>query len=126
MSFTRYHDDPCRIQKQLQEFTGPGRYMLNKPGQGEKPNFMEDPYIRLQEWGANLMTNCVDVESNLKGLSQLINKDCIPNNEYIQSTVKSSLIKSYTAVLHCLSKSKHTHVITASLIGVSFLSNIVD
>ena len=25
MSFTRFHDDPCRIKKQMQELTGPGR-----------------------------------------------------------------------------------------------------
>ena len=29
MSFTRFHDDPCRIEKQLQESTGTGKYMLN-------------------------------------------------------------------------------------------------
>ena len=28
----RFHDDPCRINKQLQESTDPGRYMLNVPG----------------------------------------------------------------------------------------------
>ena len=32
MSFTRFHDDNCRIEKQLQELTGTGRYMLNTPG----------------------------------------------------------------------------------------------
>ena len=36
MAFTRFHDDPCRINKQLQESTGTGRYMLNVPGNGEK------------------------------------------------------------------------------------------
>ena len=34
MSFTRFHDDPCRIEKQMQESTGLGKYMLNVPGNG--------------------------------------------------------------------------------------------
>ena len=70
MSFTRFHDDPCRIAKQLQESTGPGRYALDVPGNGPKPCFMEDPFVRLQRWGANLMTNPVDLESSLLGLSE--------------------------------------------------------
>ena len=32
MSFTRFHDDPARIQKQLQESTDQGNYMINVPG----------------------------------------------------------------------------------------------
>ena len=31
MSFTRFHDDPCRIQKQLQETTDVGKYILDVP-----------------------------------------------------------------------------------------------
>jgi len=87
MSFTRFHDDPCRINKQLQESTDLGRYMLNVPGNGDKPCFMEDPYIRLQKWGANLHSNTINLESELIGLS--INKnnrnntrDCINKNEH--------------------------------------------
>ena len=49
MAFTRFHDDPCRIEKQLQETTGIGRYMLNVPGNGDKPMFMDDPFIRMQK-----------------------------------------------------------------------------
>ena len=37
MSFTRFHDDPCRMLKQLQESTDIGFYHLNVPGNGEKP-----------------------------------------------------------------------------------------
>ena len=70
MSFTRFHDDPCRIAKQLQESTGTGKYMLNVPGNGDKPCFMEDPFCRLQKWGANLQTNSINLESDLLGLSR--------------------------------------------------------
>ena len=65
MAFTRFHDDPCRIKKQLQESTGAGRYMLNKPGWGANPCFMDDPYIRMEQWGANLQTNTINLESDL-------------------------------------------------------------
>ena len=73
MSFTRFHDDPCRIHKQLQESTGPGRYMLDVPGNGPKPCFMEDPFIRLQKWGANLQTNTINLESELQGRTKKLN-----------------------------------------------------
>jgi len=78
MSFTRFHDDPCRIEKELQESTGPGRYVLNVPGNGDKPCFMEDPYIRMQQWGANLRTNPVLIESELMGLNRTnTTRDCM-------------------------------------------------
>ena len=92
MSFTRFHDDPCRIKKELQESTGPGKYMLNVPGNGDKPCFQEDPYIRLQQWGANLMTNSINLESDLKGLTRSTNNDCISKNNYKTHAVKSKKV----------------------------------
>jgi hypothetical protein len=91
MSFTRFNDDPCRIKKQNQEATGPGRYMLNKPGWGDKPCFMDDTYIRMQEWGANLRTDSINLESDLMGLSRSLTKDCEKNN-YKTAEVKSQKI----------------------------------
>ena len=77
MAFSRISDDPCRIAKQLQEFTGAGRYMLNVPGNGDKPCYMEDPCIRMQGWGGNLRTNVVELENNLRGLNMPLSRDCI-------------------------------------------------
>ena len=88
MAFTRFHDDPCRINKQLQESTGLGRYMLNVPGNGSKPLYMDDPFIRMQKWGGNLMTNTVNLESDLFGLSRNTNRDDIQSNEYRINAVK--------------------------------------
>ncbi len=51
MAFTRFNDDRCRVEKQLQESTDPGRYMLDVPGNGTRPCFMEDPFSRLDRWG---------------------------------------------------------------------------
>ena len=76
MAFTRIHDDPCRIAKEVQESTGAGRYTLNVPGNGDKPCYMEDPYIRLQGWGGNLRTNAVELENDLRGLSRPLSRDC--------------------------------------------------
>ena len=48
MAFTRFNYDECRTKKKLQQQTGPSRYILNVPGNGSKPCFMDDPQIRLQ------------------------------------------------------------------------------
>jgi hypothetical protein len=90
MSFTRFHDDPCRIKKQLQETTDIGRYMLDVPGNGIKPCFMEDPFIRLQKWGANLRSNTINMESALLGINHSSSRDylsdqtSLPSNKPIQ------------------------------------------
>ena len=59
MSFTRYHDEICRIEKQLQESTDPGKYIFTTPGNGDKPCYFNNPHIRLQKWGDNLNTNTI-------------------------------------------------------------------
>ena len=79
MSFTRFHNDPCRIKKQLLELKQQENYMPNVPGNGTHPCFMEDPYIRLQKWGANLHNNTINLENSLLGLDSKLSKDCIEN-----------------------------------------------
>ena len=108
MSFTRFHDDPCRINKQLQESTDPGRYMLNVPGNGDKPYYIEDPYIRIQGWGANLRTNTINLESNLKGLNQPLSRDCLQNN-YVKTAVNSSPISYPSTQPSFVEQSRVTH-----------------
>ena len=108
MSFTRFHDDPCRINKQLQESTDPGRYMLNMPGNGDKPYYIEDPYIRIQGWGANLRTNTINLESNLKGLNQPLSRDCLQNN-YLKTAVNSSPISYPSTQPSFVEQSRVTH-----------------
>ena len=87
MSFTRFHDDKSRIEKQLQESTGLGKYMINVPGNGDKPHYMEDPFIRMQKWGGNLQTNTINLESDLRGLTRQINRDHIKKNSYLNTPV---------------------------------------
>ena len=82
MSNTRFFYDPCRTIKQLQQSTDPGRYILNVPGNGDKPSYMEDPHIRMQKWGANLQTNCINVESDLRGMTRQVGRDCLGKDNY--------------------------------------------
>jgi hypothetical protein len=82
MALTRYNYDECRTKKLLQESTGPGRYMLNKPGNVDssgKPCFYNDPYIRMQQWGANLAENPIDIWSELDGRTRRKTKYCNKN-----------------------------------------------
>jgi hypothetical protein len=71
MAFTRFKYDDCRTKKALQQTTDPGRWILNVPGNGDKPCYMEDPQIIPQKWGANLRTNTINLESDLRGQTRL-------------------------------------------------------
>lgn len=84
MAFTRFHDDPCRVQKYLEESTNPGRYMLNVPGNGDKPNYFDDPYVKIQKWGANLSTEKTNIESDLIGITRKLNLDTLSENNYLK------------------------------------------
>jgi hypothetical protein len=108
MAFTRFHDDPCRIEKQLQESTGTGKYRLNVPGNGIKPCFMEDPFIRMQKWGSNLMTNTINLESDLMGLTRSSNRDCINKNNYNKHRVVSDKI-NYPSCLPSTEQTRATN-----------------
>ena len=77
MAFTRFHDDPARISKQLQQQTDQERWYLDTPGSGDKPCFMLDPQIIPQKWGGNLWTHSIDIQSSLLGIDRQLNRDCL-------------------------------------------------
>ena len=77
MAFTRFHDDPARISKQLQQQTDQERWYLDTPGNGDKPCFMLDPQIIPQKWGGNLWTHSIDIQSSLLGIDRQLNRDCL-------------------------------------------------
>jgi len=77
MAFTRFHDDPARIVRQLQQQTDQGRWAIDVPGNGDKPCFALDPQIIPQKWGANLWTDCTDIQSRLLGLDKRLDRDNI-------------------------------------------------
>lgn len=99
MASTRFHDDECRIIKQNQQMTDPGRWILDTPGNGDKPCFMLDPQIIPQKWGANVWTNCIDLQSSLLNMNKTLNRDCLtatnrtplPESAPIQYPVCTSL-----------------------------------
>ena len=89
MAFTRFKYDDCRTKKQLQQSTDPGRWVLNVPGNGSKPCYVEDPQIIIQKWGANLRTNTINLESELLGINRPISRDCLGKDNYTNYTVNS-------------------------------------
>jgi hypothetical protein len=94
MANTRFNYDPCRTIKHLQQSTDPGRYMLNMPGNGDTPCYIEDPQIIIQKWGANLRTNSINLESELRGINRrYIGRDCLGKDEYTQYVVPSKPIE---------------------------------
>ena len=96
MSFTRFHDDKYRIEKNLQQSTDVGRYHLNVPGNGENPDYFADPHIRLSKWGGNYRTNHINLDSDLRGLTRNLTHDNIYKNNYTLHTFNSSK-KNYKA-----------------------------
>ena len=92
MSFTRFKYDDCRTKKELQQSTDPGRWILNVPGNGSNPCYIEDPQIIIQKWGANLRTNTINLESDLKGVNRQLSRDCLGKDNYKSYNVKNEAI----------------------------------
>lgn len=90
MANTRiYYDDAITI-KQLQQSTDVGRWIMNVPGNGLKPPYIEDPQIIIQKWGANLSANAIELESDLRGLTrEFNNRDCLVKDEYTTTQIKN-------------------------------------
>lgn len=109
MAFTRFKYDECRVKKQLQQSTGPGRWIMNVPGNGSHPDYMADPFIRLQKWGANLRTNVINLESDLMGVNRTINKDCLGKDNYKNFNVPNEPIQYPTNINLTTGQSRATH-----------------
>tara|TARA_B100001093_G_C26799353_1_gene1002626 strand:- start:149 stop:619 length:471 start_codon:yes stop_codon:yes gene_type:complete len=78
MAFGR--DDNAEMRCRLKENNNSLAYMLNVPGNGTKPDYFVDPFIRLQGFGANLSTNIVDINSKLRGVNKQLNRDHFVEN----------------------------------------------
>lgn len=113
MANTRFNYDYQRTAKLLQESTGPGRYYLNTPGPGVNLPFIADPFVRLQEWGANLRAvpggAVIDMASDLDGRTRRLTKDCV-GATYPKSGVVHSVARSYpTNTRFMTEQSRATH-----------------
>jgi hypothetical protein len=84
MAFTRFHDDPARIEKRMLETTYTGIYQLNTPGNG-KTVYVDTPHIRLQGGGSTLQTNPFEVNESLRRNKKLTKYDqvCIKPNSHL-------------------------------------------
>jgi hypothetical protein len=87
MATTRSRDDYLQRKLQAQESAGAGKYALNVPGPGAYVPFYEDPHMRLQKWGANLMTNTIGVEEDLMGRTRPINYRSVDKFTYLEKAV---------------------------------------
>ena len=92
MAFTRFKYDDCRTKKSLQQQTDPGRWILDVPGNGSQPCYIEDPQIIIQKWGANLRTNTINLESDLLGVNRTLSRDCLGKDNYLNYNVSNSPI----------------------------------
>jgi len=95
MAFTRFHDDPARQMKANQQSTGPGRWTLDVPGNGDKPCFALDPQIIPQKWGANLWSNSIDIQSALLGIDRGLNRDCLATDTNGVNKYKRLIVNTY-------------------------------
>ena len=59
-------DDLAAIECRLNQYNNSLGYMLNVPGNGAYPSYIVDPQVRLQNFGANLSVNVVDINSKLR------------------------------------------------------------
>jgi hypothetical protein len=108
MSFTRFRDDPIRIKYELEISTYTGRYALDTPGPGSNLPYLEDSQIRMQKWGANMMTNPVNIESDLRGLTRRLCRDNVDLNNYQNRAVECSK-KTYEKVHPFIEESRASH-----------------
>ena len=113
MSFTRFNYDPARTKKYLEESTGPGKYMLNKPGWGNKPMFFNDPHMRMQGWGANLRHVSggapIDIHSDLIGITRPLTKDCASKKFPFSGVTKNTENEYPSYTSEFTSQSRATH-----------------
>jgi hypothetical protein len=62
----------------------------------------------MQKWGSNLMTNTVNLESDLMGLSRSANRDCIKLNNYKTHEAQSKKV-TYPSAEPITDQTRATH-----------------
>ena len=109
MASTRFKYDDCRTKKEIQQSTDPGRWILNVPGNGSHPCYIEDPQIIIQKWGANLRTNTINLESDLMGVNRQLGRDCLGEDNYKKYNVPNEPIKYPTCYTLFTDESRTTN-----------------
>lgn len=105
---TRFNTDGARIQKRLYESTFLGRYMLDTPGQGINMPFQEDTQIRLQKYGANMYTDRINLENDLRCANRILSRDHHFLNDYKQKQSCDSRPIDYPSAAPFVDESRST------------------
>lgn len=112
MSFTRFHDDPARIQKRNLETSHLNDYIFNVPGNlnGAHPLYINDPHIRLQRTGMQQRTDMVGIDSMLRNMDRKLNRDNVKLNDYTDSfNPDSRIVKTMQIDDVLTSETRTTH-----------------
>lgn len=109
MACTRFNYDDARTHKALQQSTDVGRWILNVPGNGDNMPYMLDPHIIPQKWAGNLMTNTINLESDLMGVNRRSNRDCLGKDNYEKYNVSTSAVQYPTSSALTTDQSRTTN-----------------
>lgn len=86
MSFTRFHDDPNRIQKTNLETSAMNDYIFNVPGNTSNSSvYFKDSHIRMQKNGNTLCKNMIQTESELRAMDRILCRDEKNKNNYVSN-----------------------------------------
>lgn len=85
MASTRIINDDVSIQNQYRIYSEMDRFQLCKPIPQQQ--FFNDPYIRMQQWGANLATNSADINECLWRNKEVDNTPMLPNYKVNNSQI---------------------------------------
>ena len=107
MAFTRFHDDPARIAKGLEQSTFAGRYLLDTPGPGASLPYMADPQLRIQKWGANMVSDSTNLESELFCLGRRLTHDY--DRTYQQDSLHRGTMPTYAINTDHVLESRASH-----------------
>jgi hypothetical protein len=70
---------------------------------------MEDPQIIPQKWGANLRTNSINLESDLRGVNRYASRDCLGKDEFQRYNVPNQAVQYPTCTQLTTGQSRATN-----------------
>lgn len=110
MSFTRFYDDPNRIEIKNLETSAMNSYVFNVPGNTDGMNlYFSDPHIRMQKTGSHLNRNLLDVETELRNINIPLNRDNINLNNYKKNQMPKTTVPIYDVKKNITKESRASH-----------------
>ena len=109
MSFTRFHDDPNRINKSNIETAAICDYNFNVPSNFKNTNvYFSDPNLRLQSCGGSQYYNMIDFESKLRCIDKRLNRDYI-EEQYSKPQLIHNKVPIYQVKTEVTDESRRSH-----------------